>query len=205
MPQRKSVSRKPARRARSAKPRRRQKQVEVLSSKTVFKGRVFSVISDRVKEPNGIVATRDVVRHSGSVVVLAVDETGPEPRVLLEQQYRYAVAQYLWELPAGSIDQGETALAAGKRELKEETGYRAKHWKHALFFYPSPGFINETMTVYLARGLTPGKAHPEEDEAIACTLIPLSRAIGMALSGRIRDGKTIASVLWLARFLAQAG
>ena len=162
---RKPASHKSASRTGPTKPPRRKKQVEVLSSKTVFRGRVFRVTSDRVKEPSGIVATRDVVRHCGSVVILAVNESGPEPRVLLERQYRYAAGKYLWELPAGSIDPGETPLAAGKRELLEETGYRAKHWSRALFFYPSPGFMDETMTIYLARGLTPGQAHPEEDEA----------------------------------------
>jgi len=173
-------------------------EVELLSSKTVFVGRVFSVTSDRVKEPNGIVAQRDVVRHSGSVVILAVDGLGPEPRVLLERQYRYAAEDYLWEIPAGRIDPGESALAGAKRELHEETGYRAKNWKRALFFYPSPGFVDETMTVYLARGLTPGPAQPEEDESIECDLMPLSQVIEMIFAGKIRDGKTIAAVLWLA-------
>ncbi len=102
------------------------KRLEVLSSKVVYKGKVFQVTSDRVKEPNGVTATRDVIRHSGSVVILPVDETGDEPRVLLERQYRYAAQQYLWELPAGRIDPGESALAGAKRELIEETGYRAK-------------------------------------------------------------------------------
>ena len=103
---------------------------------------------------------RDVVRHSGSVVMLAVDDTGREPRVLLERQYRYAAGDYLWEIPAGSIDGEERPLAAGKRELREETGYRAKSWRKALFFYPSPGFMDETMTVFLARGLKAGEAQP---------------------------------------------
>ena len=181
------------------------KRLEVLSSKVAFKGSVFSVTSDQVKEPNGITARRDVIHHSGSVVVLALDETGDVPRVLLERQYRYSAQDYLWELPAGRIDPGETALAGGKRELLEETGYRARHWKRALFFYPSPGFLDETMTVYLARDLSAGKAQPEADESIECHLIPLPEAIEMVMSGRIRDGKTIAGVLWLADFLRREG
>ncbi len=120
--------------------------------------------------------TRDVIRHSGSVVVLAVDESGMSHRVLLERQYRYAAQQYLWELPAGRIDPGESALAGAKRELIEETGYRAKKWKHALIFYASPGFLDETMTIYLARDLTLGEAQPEADESIECDLVPLSQA-----------------------------
>src|SRR5208283_5706297 len=113
---------------------------------------------------NGITAIREVIRHSGSVVVLAVDNSGTEPRILLERQYRYAAQDYMLELPAGRIDPGEGALEAGKRELLEETGYTARQWKKALFFYPSPGFLEETMTVFLARALRPGMARPEDDE-----------------------------------------
>ena len=170
-----------------------------LSSRTVFTGRVFQVTTERVKEPNGIVAVRDVVRHSGSVVILAVDNSQAEPRILLEYQYRYAAGQYLWEVPAGRIDPGERPLGGAKRELREETGYRAKKWTRALFFYPSPGFTDETMTVYLASELSAGPAQPEDDEAIECKLTPLSQVLEMIRSGKIRDGKTIISVLWLAQ------
>jgi ADP-ribose pyrophosphatase len=170
--------------------------LKVLSSKTVFKGRVFEVTRDRVRDPNGVTAIREVIRHSGSVVVLAVDDAGPEPRVLLERQYRYAAQCFMLELPAGRIDPGEEALAAGKRELLEETGYTAKRWKRALFFYPSPGFLEETMTIFLARGLKPGEAQPEDDERIEHDLVPLSVVVRLILSGKIRDGKTIAGVLW---------
>jgi ADP-ribose pyrophosphatase len=181
-------------------PRRRKSThpapLKVLNSKTVFRGRVFHVTRDRVQEPNGVTATREVIRHSGSVVVLAIDESGTEPRVLLERQYRYAARDYMLELPAGRIDPGESALAAGKRELLEETGYTAKRWKRALFFYPSPGFLEETMTVFLARGLKPGTAQPEDDERIEHALVPISEVRQLILSGRIRDGKTIAGALW---------
>ena len=147
-------------------------------------------------EPNGVKAVRDVVRHSGSVVILAIDDSGTEPGVLLERQYRYAAGVYLWEIPAGRIDGKEKTLAAAKRELREETGYTAKSWRKALFFYPSPGFMDETMTVFLARGLKPGEAQPEEDERIDYELVALSQAVRMILSGEICDGKTIAAVLW---------
>jgi ADP-ribose pyrophosphatase len=175
-----------------------QKVLQVVSSKVVYQGKVFKVTSDKVKEPNGITATRDVIRHSGSVVILAVDESGGEPRVLLERQYRYAAQSYLWELPAGRIDPGESALAGAKRELIEETGYRAKKWKRVLHFYASPGFLDETMEIFLARGLTLGEAQPEADEVIECHLVPLTEAIEMIFSGKIHDGKAIAGVLWLA-------
>ena len=174
-------------------------KLKVLSSKTVFKGRVFSVTRDQVQEPNGVTAIREVIRHSGSVVILAVDDTGPEPLVLLERQYRYAAKNFMLELPAGRIDPGENALAAGERELLEETGYTARRWTKALFFYPSPGFLEETMTVFLALGLKSGKEQPEEDERIECELLPLSQAVKLILAGRVRDGKTIAAVLWFAQ------
>lgn len=183
---------------RSGTPKNR---LQIQLSKVVYKGPVFSVTSDRVKEPTGIVARRDVVRHPGSVVILAVDDSGGEPLVLLERQYRYAAQDYLWELPAGSLDPREEPLRGAKRELLEETGYRAKKWTRALYFYPSPGFLGEIMSVYLARELTAGKAHPEEDEVLECKMTPLSRALDMVLSGEIRDGKTIAGVLWLAEWL----
>jgi ADP-ribose pyrophosphatase len=199
MASRKHTPIKPGGNRKSKQPSiRGKKKAEVLSSKTVFKGPAFSVSSDRVREPSGIVARRDVVRHSGSAVILAVDESGPEPRILLERQFRYAADDYLWELPAGRVDPGENALAGAKRELLEETGYRAARWKQALFLYPSPGFLDETMTVYLATGLKPGEAQPEEDESIECRLMPLSQALQMVRSGEICDGKTISSVLWLA-------
>lgn len=163
----------------------------------VYRGPVFSVTTDRVEEPGGLRARRDVIHHSGSVVVLAVDDSAPTPRVLLERQYRHAAKDYLWELPAGRIDAGERELEAARRELIEETGYRAKKWKRILKFFASPGFVAETMAVFLATGLQAGEAEPEEDEVIQLRLVPLPTAIRMVLGGTIRDAKTISSVLWL--------
>jgi ADP-ribose pyrophosphatase len=169
---------------------------KLVSSKKVYSGPVFWITSDQVIEPGGIKARRDIVHHTGSVVILAVDESGPEPHLLLERQYRHAVKDYLWELPAGRIDEGESELAAAKRELLEETGYTAKSWHRILKFYVSPGFLDEYMAVYLARQLRAGTAQPEADEKIEQRLVPLSDAVDMALSGKIRDAKTLASVLW---------
>src|SRR5579872_5446546 len=142
------------------------KDVRLVSSRVVYKGPVFTVTTDHVQEPGGVTARRDVIHHTGSVVVLAVDNSTATPRVLLERQYRHAASDYLWELPAGRIDPGEKELAAAKRELLEETGYTATRWKKILNFYASPGFVAETMSIYLARGLRPGVAQPEEDEVI---------------------------------------
>ena len=171
--------------------------LRVISSKTVYRGPAFWVTTDHVQEPGGVEARRDIVHHSGSVVVLAVDESGDARRVLLERQYRHAAKDYLWELPAGRIDPGEKALPAAQRELLEETGYSATHWRRILNFYASPGFVAETMSVYLATGLRAGKAQPEADEVIRKRMVPLPAAVRMVLKGTIRDAKTISSVLWL--------
>jgi ADP-ribose pyrophosphatase len=178
--------------------RSQSKLAKVLSSRTVYRGPVFFVTTDRVQEPGSIVVRRDVVRHSGSIVIMAVDDTRSEPRVLLARQYRHPANDYLWELPAGRIDGGESELEGAKRELIEETGYTAAHWRRALFFYSSPGFLDETMAVYLATGLKRGQAQPEEDEVIQKRMFPLSQLVRMVMSGAIRDGKTIAAVLWLS-------
>ncbi|MFY9683212.1 MAG: NUDIX hydrolase [Candidatus Sulfotelmatobacter sp.] len=169
----------------------------MISSRTVYRGPVFWVTTDDVEEPGGVRARRDVIHHSGSVVILAVDESRSAPLVLLERQYRHAANGYLWELPAGRIDPGEKALHAAKRELLEETGYTAKNWRRILLFYASPGFVAETMSVFLATGLKAGPAHPEADEVIHKRLVPLATALRMVLRGTIRDAKTISSVLWL--------
>jgi len=172
-------------------------KARVLSSRVVYRGPAFTVTADQVLEPSGVRARRDIVHHSGSVVILAVDDDGSESRILLERQYRHAARQSLWELPAGRIDNGENGLTAARRELMEETGYTAIHWKCILRFYASPGFLAETMDVYLARGLRRGKAQPEADEVIRIRRVLLSTAVGMVMKGAIRDAKTIASVLWL--------
>ena len=187
-----------AKSARSAKVSPKKKTARVLSSRTVYRGPVFWVTSDQVMEPSGIRVRRDIVRHTGSVVVLATTQDPGEPRILLESQYRHAANSFLWELPAGRIDKGEKALAAAKRELLEETGYTAKRWKPILHFFASPGFVAEPMTVFWAQGLKAGPAQPEEDEVIEQRLVPLSKAIRMVLKGTICDAKTISSVLWLA-------
>ena len=100
--------------------------------------------------------------------------------------------------PPGNLARGKAAPAAGRRELLEETGYTARRWKRALRFYPSPGFLDETMTVYLARGLKPGRARPEADEAITTRFFSLSTAVRMARNGTTRDGKTLAALFWFA-------
>ena len=172
-------------------------KARLLSSRTVYRGPVFWVTTDYVEEPGGVRVRRDLVHHTGSVVILAVDSSRSTPRILLERQYRHAAKDYLWELPAGRIDAGEKELEAAKRELLEETGYSATRWQRILNFYASPGFVAETMSVYLATGLRKGIAQPEDDEVIFLRLVPLPTLVRMVMAGTIRDAKTISSVLWL--------
>ena len=183
----------------SARKQAKSKKARVVSRRLVYRGPIFWVTSERVVEPSGVRVLREVVRHTGSVVILATTNERREPRVLLERQYRHAADSYLWELPAGRIDKGERALSAAKRELLEETGYKAKSWKKILKFYASPGFVAEPMTLFWARGLKPGPAQPEADEVIEQHLVPLSKAVAMVFDGTIRDAKTISGVLWLAQ------
>ena len=172
-------------------------RARVLTSRESYRGPVFWVTTDDVLEPTGVRVRRDVVRHSGSVVVLAVDDQPSQPRVLLEKQYRHAAGQFLYELPAGRIDEGENELRAAKRELLEETGYSARSWKRILHFWASPGFVAEVMSIYLARDLTLGTAQPEDDEVIEISMVALGKAVSMIMRGEIQDAKTIAGVLWL--------
>ena len=172
-------------------------KAKVLSSKTVYKGRVFSVTADQVEEPGGVSARRDVIRHNGSVVILAVDHSRnrKDPDILLIRQYRHAAGQFLLELPAGRIEPGEKLIPAARRELIEETGYRAKKWSHHVRYFASPGFLSEAMNVLLAEDLTLGTATPEDDERIEILMTPLSEVLRMIYAGKILDGKTLVSVL----------
>ncbi|MFT4114171.1 NUDIX hydrolase [Silvibacterium sp.] len=181
------------------------KPAEVTSSKVAYEGPLFNVLKEQVKEPGletGIGSVeRDIIRHNGSVVILAVDESKSkkDPYVVVERQYRHAAGQFLYELPAGKVDAGEERLAAAKRELIEETGFRAKKWTKLSRYYASPGFLGEWMQVYLAEGLTLGDATPEADERIQLFLVPLSELLRLIEGGKIEDGKTILSVLLYAR------
>ena len=181
---------------RSGSSSRGKPKVHVLSSRVVYRGPLFRITRDAVIEPSGIRVRRDIVRHTGSVVILAVDDRPGEPRILLERQYRHTVQDHLWELPAGRIDPGEKTLAAAKRELREETGYSAVQWKQILKYYASPGFVAEPMVLFLARGLCAGTAQPEADEVILKRWVSLSRSVRMATTGTIRDSKTISGILW---------
>lgn len=170
------------------------RKATLISSKLSYKGKVFSVYTDKVLEPGSEAPnTRDVVRHNGSIVVLAVDESNSpnDPDIILIRQYRHAVGQFLLELPAGRIEPGEAPLAAAKREMIEETGFSAKRWVLLSKYFASPGFLAEFMQIYLARDIREGVSHPEEDENIEIVRTPLSEAMAMVAANKIHDGKTL--------------
>lgn len=174
-------------------------KAQLLSSKLAYQGKVFSVFTDEVIEPNGHRNTRDVIRHNGSVVILAVDDSATtgsptDPIIILERQYRHAAGQYLVELPAGRVEPGETTLAAARREMIEETGYRAKKWTLLTKYFASPGFLGEWMQIYLARDIRIGAAQPEPDEQIEIIRLPLSKALALIAANHIHDGKTIIGI-----------
>jgi len=202
MAQKKTPAKKPATPITSHdKPRSHVKlsgRGKTISSKKVFNGKVFWITRDEVTEPGGVKATREVIRHNGSVVILAVDtKTNPaDPGILLIRQWRHAAQQFLFELPAGRIEPGEKLIPAGKRELIEETGYRAKKWSKHTKYFASPGFLTEAMNILLAEDLTLGDAAPEDDEKIEIHMTPLSEVLRLIHAGKIHDGKTLIGVLF---------
>ena len=163
---------------------------EQLASEQVFKGKVFSVDRDRVKMPNGRTVTVDVVRHSRSVVLVPVPTPG---KVILIRQYRYAVNGFLWELPAGSVDEGESPEQAARRECHEEIGLLPSTIVRLSAMYPTPGYCDEEMVFFRLSGLeqTDDKADLDEDEDIESKVFDLADARGMVRSGEIRDMKTL--------------
>jgi ADP-ribose pyrophosphatase len=162
--------------------------MKIISSQEKYRNGLFHVTENVAVSPDGFEIRRAIVGHNGSAVMMAVDD---KKRILLVRQYRLPARRFLWELPAGRLDPGENSLQAARRELKEETGYRARHWKKMVTFFPSPGYVEETMTVYLATGLTAGEATPMDDERIETGWFTAKDIETRIAKGSIVDAKTI--------------
>lgn len=167
------------------------------SSQLIFAGKVFSVRRHSVVEPGGVQVTWEIVHHGGSAVILP---RLPDGRILLIRQYRLAVGKFLWELPAGTIDKGEAALQTARRELAEETGYRSRSWRKLLEFYPSPGFVDEKMSLFLADDVRPGPPHTEEDEKILVRPYSMTEALRLVRTRKIVDAKSLVGLLYFERW-----
>jgi ADP-ribose pyrophosphatase len=170
--------------------------MKITSTKEVYKCDLFRVTEDEAEDRTGWKMKRSVVRHRGSAVMMAVD---PKNRVMLVRQYRLPAGQYLWELPAGKTDEGESPLQAAKRELIEETGLRATTWKKLATFFPSPGYVEEKMTIYLATDLTQGESKPMDDERIETRWFAKKELRDLIASNKILDAKTMIGFLYWAK------
>ena len=170
--------------------------MKITSSKEVYGCSLFRVTEDEAGDRTGWKMKRSIVRHHGSAVMMAVDD---RKRVMLVRQYRLPANQLLWELPAGKTDDGETVLQAARRELIEETGLRAKKWKKLVSFFPSPGYVEEKMTIFLATDLTAGESQPMEDERIETRWFKKKEIRELIVSNKILDAKTMIGFLYWAR------
>lgn len=167
--------------------------MKITSSKQIYDCGLFRVTEDRAVDPkSGFQIKRSVVRHNGSAVVMPVDAKN---RILLVRQYRLPAERYLWELPAGRLDPGETPLQAARRELAEETGYKARQWAKLASFWVSPGYVEERMTIYRASDLKEGVATPMDDERIEMEWFTRKQIAGMIANGGIQDAKTMIGFL----------
>ena len=162
-----------------------------IKSESIFRGRVFSVEVDEI-DCGGRIAEREVVRHSGGVAVLALEDDG---RVVMVRQFRYALGRELLELPAGKLEEKENPMAAAVRELEEETGYIASAVEPLGQIVPTGGYNSEVLYLFLATGLIAGESHPDEGEFLSVELVPFDKALAMVLDGRIEDAKTAVGLM----------
>jgi ADP-ribose pyrophosphatase len=170
----------------------RETKARVLQHRRVYEGKVLALDVDEVSEPGGVRGTREVVRQPGSVAVLPVL---PDGRIVLVRQYRYAVSDFVWELPAGRRDPYETPEAGARRELEEEVGLKAGALEPISTFWTTPGFCDEVMHLFRATALETVPARPEEDERIEPGHFTLDEAMAMVARGEIREGKTLVALL----------
>lgn len=174
----------------------------VEAEREIYRGRIIRLVDRNLRLPNGRRTRYHVVEHPGAVAVVPVFRNGD---VALLRQFRPAIGRELHEIPAGTLEPGETPLATARRELIEETGFRAGRWTKLAEFYTAPGFCTERMHLFAARDLRPAEAEGDEDEIIRVVRVPFRRAIGMVLRGRVRDAKSIAGLLMWHERAGRAG
>lgn len=170
---------------------------KTLSSEYVYNGKVIDVKRDEVTVANGHQSVREVVEHTGGVVILAIKGD----KILTVKQYRYPLKKVSVELPAGKLEKGENPDFASKRELREETGYTAKKWSSLGYIYTSPGFCDEKLYLYLAQDLDYDKQSPDEDEILEANEISIKEVLKMIDTGIINDSKTICTIMRAREYL----
>jgi ADP-ribose pyrophosphatase len=173
-----------------------------VTSRRAYTGKIISLDVDTVRFPDGSTGELEMIRHPGAsaVVPFLSDPRGEDPQVLMIRQYRYAADGYLYEIPAGRLDQGENPRDCAVRELKEETGCTAEHFDHLLTMYTTPGFTDEKIHLFMATGLVAGETKHEVDEFLDLHPMRLSRALEMVEAGEIQDAKTALALLFAAGF-----
>ena len=168
-------------------------------STLVHQGRVFALRRDQVTLPNGVATTLEVIRHPGAAAIVPVTDRG---HVLLIRQYRYAIDAYIWEIPAGTMEPGESALACARRELVEEIGVSAQSWQELGTITPLPAYSDEAIHLYRAEDLLPAEQHLDQDEILETHEFRYEDALSMIRTGHIRDAKTITGLM-MARSVAE--
>ncbi len=166
-----------------------------VSSRRVYSGKVISVDLDEVRFPNGTTGELEIVRHSGASAVVPLIDSAEAPRIVLVKQYRYATNGYIYEIPAGRLAPDETPESCASRELKEETGYSAAVFKKLTTIYTTPGFTDESIHIFVAERLTPGKPAHEPDEFLELCPVSLAEAVEMVRAAKIVDAKTCIALL----------
>jgi ADP-ribose pyrophosphatase len=172
------------------------------ATRRVYTGRVLNLDVDTVRFPDGSEGELEIIRHPGAaaVVPLASDPAGADPVILMIRQYRYAAGGPLWEIPAGRLDAGEAPEACARRELQEEAGVAAGRLDRLTTIWTTPGFTDEAIHLFLASDLTAVETAREPDEFIEVVPRPLSEVLAAIRDGEIRDGKTVAAILYMSGF-----
>ena len=164
---------------------------KVNSKAILYEGRVFKLLRENVTLPNGVTVDLDIIHHPGAAAMVPVSDNNS---FILIKQYRHAIGDYIWEIPAGTLDPQETPLECAKRELIEETGFSARSWQKLGEITPVPGYSNERIHVFLAADLVPAEQELDKDEVLDVHEVPLDKAIKLIHEGAIQDSKTISGI-----------